>query len=219
MKQWGKKLRSALYAEDNNPSEGPPATLPVDATTVSWDASNYADAFTTLNARVELTKFVKPGGVGVELGVASGVFSELILQHSELSYLYSIDAYADRKHPVTRYRSALARLAPYRSRNSIIRMRFDEALGMFPNEYFDFIYVDGCAGNGEEDGKSFYDWWPKLKKGGLFAGHDYSPDWPLVMKAANRFVAEKRVQLNTVGGQSTQSDVANRYASWFTVRP
>lgn len=40
------------------------------------------------------------------------------------------------------------------------------------DEYFDFIYVDA-----RHDFKGVYEdlitWWPKLRKGGIYAGHDY----------------------------------------------
>ena len=183
-----------------------------------WDASQCRHLFPTLRSRWELTKLVRPKGVGVELGVANGVFSELILRSSALGYLYSIDSYSGRKHSVSQYKTALARLAPYRARNSILRMRFEEALPLFPDGYFDFIYVDGFAATGEEGGSTFYDWWPKLKTGGVFAGHDYCPEWPLVVKAANRFTSEIGVPLHTVGGQDDPVDSQNRYASWYTVR-
>jgi hypothetical protein len=171
-----------------------------------------------LRSRWELTKIVRPGGVAAELGVAEGVFSELILRNSTLGYLYSIDMYGDRKHTVEQYRAALARLAPFRERNAVLKMRFDEALPLFPDEYFDFIYVDGYAATGEEGGSTFYDWLPKVKRGGVFAGHDYSPEWPFVVKAVDRFVAETGLPLFTVGGEPDPQDTANRYASWFTVR-
>jgi len=193
------------------------ATFPADAES-NWDVSQCEQIFSTLRSRWELTRIVKPRGVGVELGVANGAFSELILRTSTLDYLYSIDMYGDRKHPVAQYKSALVRLAPYRARNSILRMRFDEALSLFPDRYFDFVYIDGFAANGEEGGATFYDWWPKLKTGGVFAGHDYSPDWPLVVKAVDRFIADTGVRLFTVGGEADPDDAQNRYASWFTVR-
>jgi hypothetical protein len=98
-------------------------------------------------------------------------------------------------------------------------MRFNEALPLFPDQYFDFIYVDGYAANGEEGGGTLYDWWPKLRRGGVFAGHDYSPDWPLVMKAVDSFTSEMGLRLFTVGGEPDSADTANLYASWFTVRP
>jgi hypothetical protein len=200
-------------------SDTQPVRLSADERAPTWNAFEYQHLFPTLKSRWEITKFVRPGGVGIELGVATGIFSDVLLRTSSLSYLYGVDSYGDRKHTVEKYQAALARLAPHRARNSILRMRFDEALPLFPDQYFDFIYVDGCAGNGEEGGKTFYDWWPKLKSGGVFAGHDYSPDWPLVIKATDRFVAKTGVRLFTVGGGDDPMDVANRYASWFTVRP
>lgn len=45
-----------------------------------------------------------------------------------------------------------------------------------------FIYVDGYAHTGEDRGKTLFDWYPKLKIGGLMAGDDYHDDWPLVKK-------------------------------------
>ncbi len=51
------------------------------------------------------------------------------------------------------------------------------------------------------------------------AGHDYSPEWPLVIKTTDRFVADLGARLFTVGGDVDPVDIANRYASWFAVRP
>jgi hypothetical protein len=219
------EIRFALKAEQGRRRRGTNsgetaeaiATFPADRDS-SEDVSKRQQTLPVLRSRWELTKIIRPRGVGVELGVANGIFSELILSKSTLDYLYSIDMYGDRKHPVAQYKSALVRLAPYRARNSILRMRFDEASSLFPDQYFDFIYVDGFAANGEEGGTTFYDWWPKLKRGGVFAGHDYSPDWPLVVKAVDRFIAETGLCLFTVGGEADPDDAQNRYASWFTVR-
>jgi Methyltransferase domain len=219
MSSWMNRIRSAIPSEPPTADKTHPSTFAGADPETGWDARKNERLIGTLKTRAEITRLVRPGGVGIELGVAHGVFSELILRTSHFSYLYSIDAYGDRKHPIAKYQAALVRLAPHRARNALIRMRFDEALSLFPDEYFDFIYVDGCAGNGEEDGQSFYDWWPKVRRGGVFAGHDYSPEWPRVMQAADRFVADKGVRLFTVGGEANPEDVANRYASWLAVRP
>jgi hypothetical protein len=219
MNYWIGKIRSALGTERAETSIAGSISFPEDAPGSTWDASQSAHMFPTLKSRWELTKLVRPGGVGVELGVAAGIFSELLLRQSSLSYLYSVDAYGDRKHTVSRYKLALVRLAPHRARNSILRMRFEEAVSLFPDQFFDFVYVDGCAGNGEEGGRTFYEWWPKVKRGGVFAGHDYSPEWPQVVKTVDRFVGEIGVPLYTLGGDADPDDTANEYASWFTVRP
>jgi hypothetical protein len=45
----------------------------------------------------------------------------------------------------------------------LLRMSFDEAAELFDDEFFDFIYFDGYAHTGEEGGKTFSDWYQKLK--------------------------------------------------------
>lgn len=42
----------------------------------------------------------------------------------------------------------------------------------FPDEYFDFIFVDADH-TYEGVSRDLVDWWPKVKKGGVFSGHDY----------------------------------------------
>ena len=35
-------------------------------------------------------------------------------------------------------------------------------------------------------------WYSKVRIGGIIAGHDYSTDWPGIMKAVNEFTNSKR---------------------------
>jgi hypothetical protein len=156
--------------------------------------------------------------VGVELGVAAGDFSERLLRYPHVGYLYSIDMWAgDRGHGIEQYREAIARLAPYRDRNAIIRLRFDEALGLFADESFDFIYVDGYAHDGELNGRTFHDWYPKLKRGGIIAGDDYAPDWPLVMAAVDAFCAENSLELHVI--DCREDSWNSMYPTWFAIKP
>jgi hypothetical protein len=158
------------------------------------------------------------GGVGVELGVAAGDFSERILQFDHVGYLFSVDMWAgDRGHGVEQYREAIARLNPYRDRNALMRMRFDEALPLFGDESLDFIYVDGYAHDGELDGATFRDWFPKLKRGGIIAGDDYAPEWPLVVKAVDAFVAENGLELHVI--DCHEETWNSMYPTWFAMKP
>ncbi|RYD91765.1 MAG: class I SAM-dependent methyltransferase, partial [Sphingomonadales bacterium] len=103
----------------------------------------------TFTRRDEVAGLFAENGVGVELGVAAGDFSERILKHDHIGYLFSVDMWAgDRGHGVDQYREAIVRLSPYRQRNAMMRMRFDEALPLFNDESLDFIYVDGYAHDG-----------------------------------------------------------------------
>lgn len=172
----------------------------------------------TFTRRDDVATLFREGGVGVELGVAAGDFSERILQYDHVGYLFSIDMWAgDRGHGVDQYREAIGRLSPYRDRNAILRMRFDEALHLFGPESLDFIYVDGYAHDGELNGATFRDWLPKLRRGGIIAGDDYAPDWPLVMAAVDRFVVENGLELHVI---DCHEDTWNSmYPTWFAMKP
>lgn len=172
----------------------------------------------TFTRRDDVATLFREDGVGVELGVAGGDFSERILQFDHIGYLFSIDMWAgDRGHGVDQYREAITRLSPYRQRNAIMRMRFDEALDLFGDESLDFIYVDGYAHDGELNGATFRDWLPKLKRGGIIAGDDYAPDWPLVVQAVDAFVAEYGLELHVIDCHEDKWN--SMYPTWFAMKP
>jgi hypothetical protein len=168
-----------------------------------------------LSHRQDIVTLV-PNGIAIELGVAEGVMSERMLQ-TGLSYLFSVDMYADRGHNINQYKRALERLMPYKERNSILKMKFNEALSLFPDEYFDLIYVDGYAHGGQENGQTLRDWYPKCKPGGIFAGDDYDSIWPKVIKEVDAFCKERKLELNVI--QCRDTDVWSRSPTWFTRKP
>lgn len=170
------------------------------------------------NRRDDVVDLVVSGGVGIELGVAEGFFAERVLSRSRLSFLYGVDMYAgDRGHNVEQYKRALSRLAPFRGRHALMKLRFDEAVDLFPDAAFDFIYVDGYAHDGEDGGRTFQDWWPKLKPGGVFSGDDYHKDWPLVVQNVDRFIAENGLDLHTIACR--EEGHYSRYPTWFVIKP
>ncbi len=173
----------------------------------------------TFDRRADICKLLKPGGIGVELGVAAGWFSHQILEHSKLDFLYSIDMWAgDRGHDVEQYKTAVKLLMPYRERNTCLRLRFDEAIDLFPNGYFDFIYIDGYAHTGEEEGQTLRDWWPKLAPGGIFAGDDYGHRWPLVMKEVDDFIHATNLKCMVLTPKVIES-WSSKNPTWITKKP
>jgi hypothetical protein len=123
----------------------------------------------------------------------------------------------DRGHDNAQYARAIRALMGNRERSTLIKMKFEEAVGIFYDEFFDFIYVDGYAHNGEEGGKTFYDWYPKLRGGGVLAGHDYSSQWPEVISAVDAFVSALKLPLFVINDQSGDWNFGS--ASWFIVKP
>jgi hypothetical protein len=171
-----------------------------------------------LRQRDDVALIAAEGGVGIELGVAEGYFAERVLAASHLSHLYGVDMYAgDRGHNLDQYKRALRRLAAFRGRHTLLKMRFDEALDLFPDEHFDFVYVDGYAHDGEDGGKTFSDWYPKLRAGGVFAGDDYHSDWPLVVANVDRFLTDKGLELHVIACSETTH--YSRYPTWFALKP
>ena len=169
------------------------------------------------DGRLWLPTLAAEGGIGIELGVAEGYFSSIILQNSKLDLLYSVDAWGDH-HDTEEYFKCAEVLRQYGRRSSVLRMYFDEALALFPDEHFDFIYIDAYAGTGQDDGKILDDWWPKLKRGGLFSGHDYHEKWQATIDAVDRFCEKRELELDQVPGAKTHHP-HDLYDSWRVFKP
>ncbi len=150
---------------------------------------------------------------GLELGVANGYFSSFLLSNSQFNQLFSIDQWAgDRGHDDKEYAQAEHALAQFGQRSTVIRSAFENALPQFENDFFDFIFIDGYAHNGQDEGKTIYAWWDKLKPGGFFGGHNYHQEhFPLTFKHVNEFVEKYGLQLYT-----TQEEKG--YRSWYVFK-
>ena len=169
-----------------------------------------------LQYRYDVAQLVNQG-IGIELGTAGGNFARRVLEHSNLDFLYTVDAYSDEKHPIDEYRCAVQNLMPWRHRSQILRMRFDQAVHVFTDNYFDFVYIDGYADTGQEAGKTLQDWWPKLKPGGIFAGDDYHEHYPLVVQYVDEFARIQQRQLHVIHCEPLD-DWASKYPTWFIIK-
>ena len=119
-------------------------------------------------------------------------------------------------HDVAQYKEALTHVGlfgPYK----ILRMTFDEAYDLFPDESLDFIYIDGYAHTGQEGGDTIWKWARKVRVGGLIAGDDYHSDWPLVVEAVDTFAAETGFDLVS----TTEVEAGTNYSghpSWAVIK-
>lgn len=194
---------------------------PVDIATHSQtptDPGQVAREVAEYKRRVEITKRLPKGGIGIEIGVAEGVFSQQMLETNVLGHLFSVDMYeGDRGHDVAQYARAIQRLSPHYEHNSLLRMRFEEAINLFDDGFFDLVYIDGYAHTGQENGGTLEDWYSKVKQGGIFAGHDYHDKFPLVVAVVDRFAARQNEKLLFI--HDDDEDNWNHGAStWFIVK-
>ena len=148
------------------------------------------------------------GNIGVELGVARGDFSKKMVECGSFDHFFGVDAYSDH-HDVREYKQALHSIG-LRANFTLLRMRFDEALDLFEDNSLSLVYIDGYAHAGQNGGETIYSWATKVKPGGVLAGHDYCPRFPLVVKAVNCFVADTGFKLHVIGGGG--------YPSWALIK-
>ena len=191
-------MRNEQYIFDTARKKTPPATIKKEN---GW-------------LRHDVVKKLKgASNIGIELGVAQGVFSKRMMGSGKFQRFYGVDLYGTGQHNTQEYCATLKYVGFDDPRYCLLRMDFDSALNLFEDNYFDFIYVDGFAHTGEEGGKTLIDWIKKLKVGGVFAGDDYHSDWPLVVWAVNDLARQLDVKISVTQGQ--EDSAYSKYPTWF----
>lgn len=174
-----------------------------------------------ITRRAELPKLLERFGLshGAEVGVASGGYSAEILNGTRaVRKLWAIDAWAgDRGHDEAQLAKARERLARFGDRAEIVRADFATAAAEMADGSLDFVYVDGYAHTGNDEGRNFELFWPKLRRGGLMGGHDYFGDFPRNVEAVDRFVARHAAEVD--GFFVTRDDVFRSWFMWKAPRP
>ncbi len=124
-------------------------------------------------------------GRGVEVGVKRGEFSEILLDLWHGNELVSVDPWSEAPteeyvdvanvpqgaHDAF-YSESLARLAPFGPRSAVWRQTGHAAARRIVAGSLDFVYLDARHDRDsvEED---LAVWYPKVRPGGVIAGHDY----------------------------------------------
>ena len=147
--------------------------------------------------RAHLGRLLPPNAHVVEIGVAEGRFSLEILRWG-VARLYLVDTWApipDNRGtggwPQEWHEKNWARMnenvAPFIDRVTILRGLSHDMAFKVPDESLDMVYLDG-----DHSYKGvFVDlhcWFPKLKQGGIMAGHDYLNSAYGVRDAVETFV-------------------------------
>ena len=108
-------------------------------------------------------------------------------------------------------------------RVQVVRDFSAQAAGMFADQYFDFVYLDADHSY-HSISRDIARWWPKLRPGGLLAGHDYlhrrlvsrrsgeTLDFGVV-PAVDEFVAAHGL------GRTFWTTDLDVYPSWFLPKP
>lgn len=122
--------------------------------------------------------------IGVEIGVDVGEFSCKLLSICSLDKLYGVDFWPNEfgsefrpgffiKEGESRYNQCQENLKEFiqKQRCELIKATSIDASKKFENNSLDFIYIDGD--HSLEMLFDLYAWTPKVKTGGIIAGHDF----------------------------------------------
>ena len=137
-----------------------------------------------IKSRKQLIDFFPKKAVVAEIGVQEGIFSSMILEIAKPRKMVLIDCWEQvdpHDNPIDAGASQKIQNANYQkvqkkfgrnARVKIIKSYSEQAAQLFPDDYFDWIYIDA---NHTYQGVSsdLEIWLPKVKNGGIIAGHDY----------------------------------------------
>ncbi len=202
--------------------------------------SSASNGRTALRTRSELARLARQAGMRtmIEIGVYQGEFAELMLtKWARFDHYYGIDLWQQQKNYLDSsnaddakrnqdYQITLSRLTKKfgQQRITLIRNFSTVAVDRFAHQSIDFIYVDArhdyCGAL--EDMQAYY---PKLRCGGLFAGHDYQydsgtldDDWGVCANGSRIEGSVKKAvlefaQLNSV--PKVYNTGESRHCSWY----
>lgn len=150
---------------------------------------SYSKPIPTFKSRNQLGFILEAEGfkTGIELGVQRGLYSNTILSHWKSAELYVlVDLWAkqenyndlsnaDNKTHSGLMNEALKVLEKYKDRGTVIEVCKDfttKCAERYSKSLFDFVYVDARHDYmGVQQDLEY--WWPLVRPGGIFAGHDY----------------------------------------------
>jgi hypothetical protein len=126
--------------------------------------------------RIEMIASFGAGRVGAEIGVFSGEFTSEIVKNNPKE-LVLVDAWQQLDDDFVytnledQYNLVMS-LYGHDERIRIIKDLSLEAVKLFPDEYFDFVYLDANHAWFSITNDIYY-WWKKVKINGYLCGHDY----------------------------------------------
>jgi hypothetical protein len=156
--------------------------------------------------------------VGIEIGVDEAPTSWYLLKSIPGLRLYGVDPYLgyqdwypggwiSQESNNQKYEKMRERLAPFGDRWKHYRLTSDDALPLFQDDSYDFIFIDGLH-EYDQVLKDCRNYWPKIKSGGVFSGHDYK-----VIEGVGRAVDEFAAEVGATVNYLPDND------AWYWIKP
>ncbi len=177
-----------------------------------------------MKSRIDLARYFneRKFKVGAEVGVADGRYSQILCNEISGLKLYCVDIWKpyesnwrNMAYQDNAYRQAKEKLREHNV-EIMCKPSLDASTSILSNS-LDFVFIDG-------DHSFNYVmldillWSPKVRKGGIVAGHDYCHFTNSgVVEAVNKYCEINRIELNLIGrnGNNFKDD---RQPTWWFVK-
>ena len=152
---------------------------------------NYQGLYSKIvNEAISPARFVE---VGSWKGQSASYMAVEIINSSKNIEFYCVDTWLGTPNEIehqndqdvqegTLYEKFIENMSTVEGHYIPLRMDSLEAVNTFEDESLDFVYID-ASHDYESVKKDIENWYPKVKKGGILAGHDYT--WDTVNRAVH----------------------------------
>lgn len=171
--------------------------------------------------RTELARYFAKLGFkkGAEVGVFEGHYSKVLLDNIPKLNLLCVDSWSTdtgwgfRKN-LDAYPKAIDTMCTYHSATPLKGASVDVAQ-LIVDESLDFVYID--ADRSSEAVKADINAWaPKVRKGGIVAGHDYFIARTLgVIEAVDEYAKQNGLEVNTTEWDNDNPVTDDRQPNWY----
>jgi len=158
--------------------------------------------------------------IGVEIGTYEGHHAREMFEKLDIEKLYLVDPYEKYESTLAPHlqkakAEALNVLDEFKDKIVIVYEKSVEAAKKIADELLDFVYIDG-EHSYEAVSQDIPTWYPKVKKGGIVGGHDYTPDYfPGVVKAVDEFARINKIKINVKYGAMKKGAPFTNRDWWF----
>jgi hypothetical protein len=179
---------------------------------------------------VDLAELLNSNGLvgqGVEVGVWRGDFSYWFRDRWQGEVLHLVDPweklndYDDIRNTdfdPADYKYVLQRFARFGKRINMIRGLSVEAAKVLPDD-LSFVYIDANHSY-HHTLQDLTTWWPKIKPGGILAGHDlFSMTHPSVTGALVKFAQLADLEVKCIDGDYNDHGAMANAASYYMFKP
>jgi len=157
-----------------------------------WEDARFGEKFFDFQGvYVQMVANCRPTGHLVELGCWKGRSTAFLCVEayakSPAIRVYAVDPWKE-----TPLEVFLENVRPVSACLTVMQMTSSEAASQFEDGSLDGVFIDGDHASGAVTA-DIQAWRPKVKAGGILAGHDYSSAWPGVISAVDALCPDRKI--------------------------